>query len=104
MQFRPSGIRARPLTYLPALVAINQTSVIGPLKRRITPREAARLQGFDDEFRLHPDPGIAYRHLGNAVSVGVTAFILSHLVGEDQYSLLDPKWAEALNFSKTDEV
>jgi DNA (cytosine-5)-methyltransferase 1 len=39
--------------------------------RRITPREAARLQGFPDSFKLHPDDRKAYYQLGNAVSVGV---------------------------------
>lgn len=44
--FRPSGIRVRPLTALPALVALNTTSAIGPRGRFITPREAARLMGL----------------------------------------------------------
>jgi DNA (cytosine-5)-methyltransferase 1 len=77
IQFRPSGIRVRPLTYLPALVAINQTSIIGPRARRISIREAARLQGFPDDFPLAND---GYRQLGNAVSVGVTQFVARALI------------------------
>ena len=48
MHFRPSGIRAKKATYVPALVAITQTSIIGRQKRRITVREGARLQGLPD--------------------------------------------------------
>ena len=43
--------------------------------RRITPREAARLQGFPDSFSLHPDDRKAYFQLGNAVSVRVAEVI-----------------------------
>ena len=38
---------------------------------RITPREAARLQGFSDSFILHPNDDKAYHQLGNSVSINV---------------------------------
>lgn len=81
IHFRPSGIRVKPPTYLPALVAITQTSVIGSRRRRITPREAARLQGFPESFELPNRDSVAYRQLGNAVHVGVAKFAAEALFG-----------------------
>lgn len=81
IHFRPSGIRVKAATYLPALVAITQTSVIASRRRRITPREAARLQGFPENFTLHEDAATAYRQLGNAVNVGVVRYVANKLLG-----------------------
>ena len=81
IHFRPSGIRVKPATYLPALVAITQTSVIGSRRRRITPVEAGRLQGLPDMVfpRAGVDDATAYRQAGNGVNVGVVQFVAAHL-------------------------
>ena len=50
---------------------------IGP--RRITVREAARLQGFPDSFYIHPNDNAAYHQFGNSVSVPVIAKVLTNV-------------------------
>ncbi|MCW5651747.1 MAG: DNA cytosine methyltransferase [Ramlibacter sp.] len=53
---------------------------IHPTKDRvITPREAARLQGFPDWFLLHPTKWHSFRQLGNSVSPIVAECILSSI-------------------------
>ena len=81
IHLRPSGIRVKPADYFPALVAINQTSIVGELRRRITPREAARLQGipFDPFERAAASDADIYKQLGNAVNVGVVQYVASLL-------------------------
>ncbi len=85
MHFRPSGLRAKAPTYVPALVAITQTSIIGPRKRRIAPQEAARLQGFPDHFSFSGQPDAkTYKQLGNGVNVGVVWNILKMHCARDR--------------------
>lgn len=53
---------------------------IHPTKARvISPREAARLQGFPDWFLLHPTKWHSFRQLGNSVSPIVAESILSSI-------------------------
>jgi DNA (cytosine-5)-methyltransferase 1 len=84
IHFRPSGIRVKRATYVPALVAITQTSIIGPFKRRITPQEAALLQGLsiDFDFGFQSDSE-SYKQLGNGVSVGAATQVVHALVNRD---------------------
>jgi DNA (cytosine-5)-methyltransferase 1 len=85
MHFRPSGIRAKRPTYLPALVAITQTSIIGsPRERRLSPRETARLQGLPDSFDFGAQrPAATYKQMGNGVNVGVVWHVLREHVRRD---------------------
>jgi DNA (cytosine-5)-methyltransferase 1 len=48
--------------------------------RRITPREAARLQGFPDRFQLHPQDHKAYYQLGNSVSIPVVQAVAKEAI------------------------
>ena len=94
MHFRPSGIRAKAPSYLPALVAITQTSSIGPRERRLSPREAARLQGLPEWFDFGDQPSSkTYRQLGNGVSVGAVWHALRAHVqrDEDLLKITNPK-------------
>ncbi len=90
MQFRPSGIRAKPPTYLPALVAITQTSIYGPRRRRLTPHEAARLQGLPLDFTFHTQPDKAsYKQVGNGVAVGAAWHVFRTHVEANKEDLPD---------------
>lgn len=81
MHFRPSGIRAKRSTYLPALVAITQTSIIGSRERRLSVREAARLQGLPEWFNFGEQSDKAsYKQLGNGVSVGAVWHVVKTTV------------------------
>lgn len=85
MHFRPSGLRAKAPTYVPALVAITQTSIVGPRRRRLTPRETARLQGFPDSFSFDGQPDAkTYKQLGNGVNVGAVWNILKRHCDRDR--------------------
>jgi DNA (cytosine-5)-methyltransferase 1 len=85
MHFRPSGIRAKAPSYVPALVAITQTSVVGPRKRRLSVREAARLQGLPDWFSFGEQrEARSFRQLGNGVSVGAVWHVLQSLAKRDE--------------------
>lgn len=83
IQLRPSGIRVKPLTYAPALVAINQAPIYGPERRRLAPLEAARLQGFPERviqvLEGQPDKH-SYKQLGNAVHVGAVQLALAQFI------------------------
>jgi DNA (cytosine-5)-methyltransferase 1 len=48
--------------------------------RKITPREAARLQGFPDSFILHPNDDKAYYQLGNSVSINVVEAVAKEVL------------------------
>jgi len=99
IHLRPSGIRVKRATYLPALVAITQTSIYGPKKRRITPHEAKRLQGFPETFDFGDQKdAVSYKQLGNAVSLGAAYYVLRQHVLNDQADLkkIAPKLVKAI--------
>jgi DNA (cytosine-5)-methyltransferase 1 len=80
-QFRPSGIRVKRATYSPALVAMAQIVAVGAKKRKLVPREVARLQSFPDDYKIHPSSSVAYKQFGNSVNVKVIQHMARHLLG-----------------------
>jgi DNA (cytosine-5)-methyltransferase 1 len=90
MHFRPSGIRAKKATYVPALVAITQTSIVGKQKRRITTREGARLQGLPNWYDfVDQADSLTYKQLGNGVNVGAVYNVIRAQVVRDLDLLQD---------------
>jgi len=80
---RPSGLRVKRANYFPALVAMNQTSIIGKYKRKLSPQEAKRLQSFPDTFLFNVDDKIAYKQLGNSVNIDVITFMAARLLNKE---------------------
>ena len=52
--------------------------VVNNQPRRISPREAARIQGFPESFKIHPDDSAAYHQFGNAVAVPVIEAVIEN--------------------------
>lgn len=55
-------------------------SELGKNPRKLTPREAARLQGFPEEFKLCASDTQAYRQFGNSVAVPVIYAIAQQIL------------------------
>lgn len=79
VQFRPSGVRVKAPTAFPALVAMVQVPIVAKYKRRLTPREVARLQSFPDSFIPNRNDYQAYKQFGNAVNVICVKYLAKQL-------------------------
>jgi DNA (cytosine-5)-methyltransferase 1 len=80
--FRPSGIRVKRRNYSPTLVAMAQIVYIGERKRKLSPREVARLQSYPDSFKIHPSQNVAFKQFGNSVNVAVIKRMAEFLIKE----------------------
>lgn len=89
IQFRPSGVRVKRPSVFPALVAMVQIPIIGKARRRLTPREAARLQSFPDSFICNSNDHQAYKQFGNAVNVKVIQYMAEQLFKQTEMKSTD---------------
>jgi DNA (cytosine-5)-methyltransferase 1 len=81
LHLRPSGLRAKKASYVPALVAITQTTILGDRRRRLSTREAARLQGLPEWFDFGSQPESAtYKQMGNGVNAGAAQYVFKAFV------------------------
>ena len=78
IQMRQSGIRVKKAEYFPTLVAMAQIPIYGKQKRRITPRECARLQSFPESYKLNKSDAVNYKQFGNSVNVENVKFIIKN--------------------------
>ena len=100
MQIRPSGLRVKPGTYFPALVAITQTSIVGKRKRYLTPRECARLQSFPDTFQYDEKNAQAYKQFGNSINVALVELFARYMFGDKE---VQKKYSYEVQFGKEEE-
>jgi DNA (cytosine-5)-methyltransferase 1 len=100
MQIRPSGLRVKPGTYFPALVAITQTSIVGKKKRFLTPRECARLQSFPDTFKYDDKSAQAYKQFGNSINVALVKLFAQYMFGDKE---VQHKYSYDVQFGKKEE-
>ena len=87
IQIRPSGVRVKVPNCCPALVAMVQIPIIGKYKRRLTVREAARLQDFPEDFIPNKNNQQAFKQFGNAVNVEVIRRCAEKLFNYNQKEL-----------------
>lgn len=80
IQFRQSGIRCKKTDFFPALVAMVQIPIVAKYKRRLTPRECARLQSFPEDFIINPKDHYAYKQFGNSLNIELVKYYAKQLL------------------------
>lgn len=70
-------------TYSPTIIA-NRVPKLWDIQRKLSVREALRLQGFNDDFKFDVSNAQAYKQLGNSVTVPVIQAILASLFATQQ--------------------
>lgn len=71
------------------------------LYRRFTPREAARIQSFPDNFKLNKSEAKSYKQIGNAIPPVMMWYIAKALQDAiDNQQMMKKKLISSLNFAK----
>lgn len=68
--------------------------------RKLTPREAARLQGFDESFEIVVSDNQAYKQFGNSVSVPVIKAVANQIIKAMNDQVMPVKKPIVLNIEK----
>ena len=83
IQIRQSGIRVKRPNFFPSLVVMRNTPIVwdkGKGRYRfITPKEASKLQSFDEGFLFSESDAISYEQLGNSVNVELVRIFAKEL-------------------------
>ena len=95
IQFRPSGIRVKEPTYVPAFVAMAQTPVLGWELRELSENEASRIQGFPKAFTFQSQRrSLSLKQVGNAVHPGSASLVFHALI--QRAKELNLPWADEM--------
>jgi DNA (cytosine-5)-methyltransferase 1 len=54
--------------------------LVGNQVRKLSPRECARMQGFPENYKVHPNKNLAYKQFGDSVSVPVLRDIFGQIL------------------------
>lgn len=105
IQLRPSGIRVKSANYTPAFVAMNQTPVFGPEKRKLGVNEVAHLQGLPDWFQFKgQSDSVSYKQLGNGISIPAAYHAIRAAAARDleNLRLINPELLDSIFQSPND--
>ncbi len=80
IQFRPSGVRVKRPDFIPTLVVMSQTPILGCEKRYLRAAEMAKIYGFNRLKFGNQSEFESKKQLGNTVSVDVVEYLLSHMI------------------------
>ena len=98
VQIRQSGVRVKRPNYFPSLVAMNNTPIIWDEEvgkyRYFTPKESAKLQSFDENYKFGDSDVVTYRQLGNSVNVKLVKMFAEALFRLGKKSTLLPSRIE----------